>query len=83
MKIKDKKAVDVLIGGKILDAGKVYFMVNSDYAVDGGGGFSGLRKLPQQRTQYLQRDAILDYCTIQLSTEKKIDAEPLIRISHE
>jgi 2',3'-cyclic-nucleotide 2'-phosphodiesterase (5'-nucleotidase family) len=83
MKIKDKKAVDVLIGGKKLDAGKVYFMVNSDYAVDGGGGFSGLRKLPQQRTQYLQRDAILDYCTIQLSTEKKIDAEPLIRISHE
>jgi hypothetical protein len=39
-----------------------YFMVNSDYAVDGGGGFNLFKQLPQQRTGYFQRDAIIEYC---------------------
>jgi hypothetical protein len=37
-------------------------MANSDYAVDGGGGFNGFKQMEQNRTNYLQRDAILDYC---------------------
>ena len=50
MRIKDKKAVDVMIGGRPIDMNRSYFMVNSDYAVDGGGGFNLFKKLPQQRT---------------------------------
>lgn len=83
MRIREKKAVDIIIAGKKLSPTGIYFMVNSDYSVDGGGGFSEFRKLPQQRTQYLQRDAILDYCTMHLLAGKKIEAEPLIRIINE
>lgn len=61
-KIQDKKAVDVLINGAPIEVGKTYMMANSDYAVDGGGGFNAFKQLQQNRTNYLQRDAILDYC---------------------
>lgn len=60
--IQDKKAVNVFVGGLPLDPNKSYIMANSDYAVDGGGGFNAFKTLQQNRTNYLQRDAILDYC---------------------
>jgi 2',3'-cyclic-nucleotide 2'-phosphodiesterase (5'-nucleotidase family) len=83
MKIKNKKAVDVIIGGKEIQADQVYYMVNSDYAVDGGGGFQEFRKLKQQRTQYFLRDAILDYCRNEQAAGKKIKREPNLRITNE
>lgn len=83
MGIKDKKAVNVLIGGKALDLGRTYIMVNSDYAVDGGGGFTALKKLKQQRTQYFLRDAIIDYCQQQQAKGQPIQTEPAIRITNE
>lgn len=83
MSIKDKKAVNILIGGKPLDPAKVYHMVNSDYAIDGGGGFTALKKLPQQRTQYFLRDAIIDYCQMQQSKGQSIPTEQAIRITNE
>lgn len=79
--IKDKKAVGVMIGNKPLDPGKSYVMVNSDYQVDGGGGFTAFKKLPQQRSTYLQRDAIIDYCKSIKSAGKKLTTENLQRIS--
>jgi 2',3'-cyclic-nucleotide 2'-phosphodiesterase (5'-nucleotidase family) len=83
MGIKDKKAVDVRIGGKSIELGRTYYMVNSDYAVDGGGGFTALKKLKQQRTQYFLRDAIIDYCSKQQSKGQSIPTEPSIRITNE
>jgi 2',3'-cyclic-nucleotide 2'-phosphodiesterase (5'-nucleotidase family) len=80
MKIRQKKAVDVFIGGRPLDPSAIYTMVNSDYTVNGGGGFSGLRAIPANVTGYLLRDATLDYCSlfktegrpILISNEKRI-----------
>lgn len=62
MGIKGRKAVDVSVGGRPLDPAATYVMANSDYTVNGGGGYSGLRNLPSIRTGYLLRDATIDYC---------------------
>ena len=62
MQIRDQKAADIRIGGEALDLEKTYIMVNSDYVVNGGGRFTGFTSLPVQKTGYLLRDAILDYC---------------------
>jgi 2',3'-cyclic-nucleotide 2'-phosphodiesterase (5'-nucleotidase family) len=80
MIIKDKKATDIRIQGQALDPEKTYTLVNSDYVVNGGGRFNGFRDLPAQKTGYLLRDAILDYCSgfrkagkpLPVSTEKRI-----------
>jgi hypothetical protein len=58
-------------------------MVNSDYTVDGGGGFQEFKKLKQQRTQYFLRDAILDYCVGQTALGKMIQSETQVRITNE
>lgn len=81
MRIVGKTATDVLIGGVPIDQAKTYTMVNSDYLVDGGGGFTAFKYLPQQRSGYLQRDAIIEYCRFIAASGKKVHAEPLIRIS--
>ena len=79
--IQDKKAVNVLVGGLPLDSNKVYVMSNSDYAVDGGGGYNGFKSLQQNRTNYLQRDAILDYCKMHRDTGKQLVVEQPKRIT--
>lgn len=62
MQIRDQQATDIRIGGQPLDLNKTYQMVNSDYVVNGGGRFTGFTSLPVQKTGYLLRDALLDYC---------------------
>lgn len=79
--IKDDKAVEVFVGEKRLDPAKTYIMVNSDYQVDGGGGFTAFKLLPQKRTGYLMRDAIIDYCRSFTTGGKKLSVEPFHRIS--
>ncbi len=68
--IADKKAVNVLINGKPIEPAVKYTMVNSDYVVNGGGGYTGFRDLPKNKTGYLLRNAILDY--INGFTEKNL-----------
>jgi hypothetical protein len=80
MRIQDNKAVDIMINGEPIDLNRTYYMVNSDYQVDGGGGFNAFRKLPQNRSTYIQRDAIIDYCKSLHLQEKKYTAQPKIRI---
>ncbi len=81
MVIKNKKATDVLIGGLPIEAEKMYIMANSDYVVDGGGGFAGFKQLPQQRTSFLLREAIVAYSTSMGTEGKKINEQTPIRIS--
>ena len=81
MKITDRKATDIYVNGQALDLNKTYFMVNSDYQVDGGGGFIAFKNLKQIRSGFLQRDAIIDYCKWLHHDGKKIIQEPKIRIS--
>jgi 2',3'-cyclic-nucleotide 2'-phosphodiesterase (5'-nucleotidase family) len=78
--IQDKKAVNILVKGAPIDVDKTYWMANSDYAVDGGGGFNGFKALPQNRTNYLQRDAIIDYCKMHRETGKQLVVEQPKRI---
>jgi 2',3'-cyclic-nucleotide 2'-phosphodiesterase (5'-nucleotidase family) len=80
-RITGKQAVDVMIQGKPLDLGATYMMVNSDYAVDGGGGFRAFKDLKQQRTGYLQRDAIIAYCQWHAKEGKPISTATNTRIS--
>lgn len=80
-RITGKQAVDVMIQGKPLDLGTTYMMVNSDYAVDGGGGFRAFKDLKQQRTGYLQRDAIIAYCQWHAKEGKPISTATNTRIS--
>lgn len=61
MQIKDKKAVNVMIGGKLLDPNATYTTVNSDFVGNGGSNAEMLRGIPQITNGYLMRDAILDY----------------------
>jgi 2',3'-cyclic-nucleotide 2'-phosphodiesterase (5'-nucleotidase family) len=80
MTIRDKKATEVFISDKPIDLTAIYTMVNSDYAINGGGGFNSFKSLPSQKTGYLLRDAIIDYSTgfraegkpIIISDEKRI-----------
>lgn len=61
MQIKDKKAVNVMIGGQPLDPQKEYTIANSDFIANGGDNADMLRTVPQQNNGYLMRDAIIDY----------------------
>ena len=81
MSIKNKKATDIYIGGMPIDNERTYIMANSDYVVDGGGGFNGLKQLPQQRTNYLLRESIVAYCLVMGTDGKKINDQTPIRIT--
>jgi 2',3'-cyclic-nucleotide 2'-phosphodiesterase (5'-nucleotidase family) len=61
MQIKDKKAVNVMVGGKPLDPEKIYTTVNSDFVANGGDNADMLRTVPQITNGYLMRDALFDY----------------------
>lgn len=78
--IQEKKAVNILVQGAPIDMDKVYLVANSDYAVDGGGGFTAFKTMQQNRTNYLQRDAIIDYCKMHKEIGKQLVAEQPIRI---
>lgn len=61
MQIKNKKAVQVLIGGNPLDPEKIYTIANSDYVANGGDNSFMLKDIPQLSNGYLMRDAIFEY----------------------
>ena len=48
---------------------------------DGGGGFNGFKQMEQNRTNYLQRDAILDYCKMHQVKGKSLEVELPKRIT--
>jgi 2',3'-cyclic-nucleotide 2'-phosphodiesterase (5'-nucleotidase family) len=74
MQIKDKKAVNVVIGGRPLDPNATYTIANSDFVANGGDNADMLKVLPQQNRGYLVRDAIFDYIRKLKSQGKNIDA---------
>ena len=80
MGIKDKKAVNVIINGKSLDANATYVIANSDYVANGGSDCEMMRKIPQMNKGYLLRDALIEFVTgftqqgkpVQFSIEKRV-----------
>lgn len=63
MGIKNKKAIQVRIGGKDIDPDATYVIANSDYVANGGSDCEMLRRIPKQDKGYLVRDALIDYVT--------------------
>lgn len=74
MQIRDKKAVNIWVGGKPLDPDAEYTVVNSDFLANGGDNLDMLRSIPQISNGYLMRDALMDYIRWQKSAGKKIGA---------
>lgn len=74
MEIKDKKAVNVMIAGKPLDAKAKYLIANSDYVANGGSDCSMLKGIAQENRGYLLRDALLDYTIASTAKGKTIDS---------
>ena len=68
--IQNKKAVNIVVGGKPLSESATYAVVNTDYIVNGGDDCQILKPIPQQSKGYIFRDAVLDYFT-QLNKQGK------------
>ena len=82
MQIKDKKAVNVMIGGKPLDVLTTYTIANSDFVANGGDNAEMLRPIPQQTNGYLMRDALIDYIAKLKSQGKNISANIENRVTN-
>jgi 2',3'-cyclic-nucleotide 2'-phosphodiesterase (5'-nucleotidase family) len=74
MQMQNKKAVNVLINGKPLDASSNYLIANSDYVANGGEDASFLKPIPQANVGYLVRDAFFDYIDYLEKQGKNISA---------
>lgn len=76
MQIRDKKAINVMIGGVKIDTDKEYIIAIGDYTANGGDDATMLKGLPQINNGYLMRDALLDYAsslkTINVQLEKRV-----------
>lgn len=82
MQIKDKKAVNVMIGGKPLDPAATYTVVNSDFIANGGDNADMLRSIPQIANGYLMRDALFDYIKKLKSEGHKVSAKIENRVTN-
>lgn len=82
MQIKDKKAINVMVGGKPLDPTATYTTVNSDFVANGGDNADMLRTVPQITNGYLMRDAIFDYIKKLKSQGKNISANIENRVTN-
>ncbi len=82
MQIKDKKAVNVMIGGKPLDPDATYTTVNSDFVANGGDNADMLRPIPQITNGYLMRNAIFDYIKKLKGEGKNITANEENRVTN-
>jgi 2',3'-cyclic-nucleotide 2'-phosphodiesterase (5'-nucleotidase family) len=61
MSIKDKKAINVMIGGKAINSASTYTIAISDFIANGGDNVTVLKNLPRVNNNYLVRDALMDY----------------------
>lgn len=59
--VKDRKAVDVTLGGEVIDSARIYKITVSDYIAGGGDDCDFLRPLKQRRTSIFLRDAMMNY----------------------
>ena len=72
--IKNKKAVNLQIGGKKIDPNATYTMAIGDYVANGGDDAAMLKNIPQVNNGYLQRDALIDYVKEQTAAGKAVAA---------
>ncbi len=82
MQIKDKKAINVVVGGKPIDPSATYTIANSDYIANGGDNADMLRNIMQESIGYLVRDAIFDYVSKFRSQGRNISAKEENRVTN-
>ncbi|HRX92657.1 MAG TPA: 5'-nucleotidase [Chitinophagaceae bacterium] len=82
MQIRDKKAINIMIGGVPLEDDKYYTVVNSDFLANGGDNAFMLKDIPQITNGYLMRDAIMDYIKSENQKGHAISAELQNRVSY-
>ena len=81
MGIKDRKAVNILVGGKPVEPTKVYHVMSVDYLVNGGGGFTAFKQRKTFRNMHkLLRSEIIKYMSAKYKKGEKISAKPDGRI---
>jgi 2',3'-cyclic-nucleotide 2'-phosphodiesterase (5'-nucleotidase family) len=81
MQIKDGKAVNITISGKILDDSSTYLIAILDFIAT-NENFKMLKNLPQQNTGRFFRDAIVQYIMQITESEKPIDAKTEKRVTY-
>lgn len=82
MEIKDKKAVNVRVGGQPLDPSATYTIANSDFVANGGDDAAMLKNVPQITNGYLMRDALFDYIKKLKASGKNISAQVENRVRY-
>lgn len=70
--IKNKKAANVVIGGKALNVDTEYTIALVDYIANGGDNCDMLRNIPQQNNGYIFRDAVIQYFSSMQQQGKQI-----------
>ena len=77
---KDKSVKDILVQGKPLDKNKIYYVVTSDYLVNGGDNMIFFKKsVEKYDLDYKLRNVMIDY----FKTNKEIKANTNERIKEE
>jgi 2',3'-cyclic-nucleotide 2'-phosphodiesterase (5'-nucleotidase family) len=84
LKIKDKKPVDVLIGGKPFDISRSYNVVTSDYIAGGGDGLTSFKSPVSSKILGLKvRDALIHYIKEKQAAGEKITSNLDRRVSND
>lgn len=82
MQMQNKKAVNVIIGGKPIDPAKTYTVALGDYTANGGDDAAMLKGILQLNKGYLMRDAIIDYFSSFQKAGKTIYVQKEKRVSN-
>ena len=82
MLLRNRKAENVLVGGKPIEDSATYIIANSDYVAGGGDDTEMLRGIPQVSKGYLMRDAFIDYIKQHTAQGKAITASIQNRVSY-
>ncbi len=80
--IKDKKAINITVGGAPLNELYTYTMATLDYVANGGDDCVMLRPIPQINNGYLFRDAVIEYFTSINKQGKKISSKIENRVTN-
>ncbi|MGB4844738.1 MAG: 5'-nucleotidase C-terminal domain-containing protein [Ferruginibacter sp.] len=82
MQIKNKKAVNIKIGGADLNELATYTIANNDYVANGGDNCQMLKDVPQINNGFLARDAVVEYFKELQQAGKKINAKIENRVTY-
>ncbi|UEG50261.1 5'-nucleotidase C-terminal domain-containing protein [Ferruginibacter lapsinanis] len=80
--IKDKKAINIKIGGVALNESTTYTIALVDYIANGGDDCEMLKTIPQMNNGYLYRDAVMEYFARLNSQGKQIISKLENRVSN-